>query len=519
MAPRLANRYRRHRRDDRPTHQQATPPGGRLPLPGARATRTVTASSPVPAPGVTTGPADTARTPSWLKRSGLTLWPPRQALAALLHRKLARDVALLQASNALQKAYGFVFSVVCVRLLGLTGYGEFLLVFALYQTINLLGSLGLGQFLVVPLAQAAAARDREEIAQATGYNLKLSVVIGGLVLVLALLLGPWFGEVIMHQPHLGALMRIVALGGAPAVVYNVSTTALQSVRRMRELAVVENVNAILVRVPGIVALLAGWGLPGLLWGTVLGSALSACHAGYEYQRVAVRRHDFPGFYTLALAAWRVPFSRFFRFSALAVVDKNVAQFFGQTPLLFLGRWAGPEQAAYFGVASKVFSLLAAFHGAVSRAVSVRLAQELRSAGPASTRRLFWQSSLLWGVVSSLAAAAFLLLLPLFRWVYSPEALPSLLLVVLYAALTAKQGFTVSLGAVFLIMNRVATNVIAKLPLMAIALPLGALMVQRWGAVGAAAYQLTAYLAGDLVYLAILATPWFWRGASGPARAK
>ncbi len=60
------------------------------------------------------------------------------------------------------------------------------------------------------------------------------------------------------------------------------------------------------------------------------------------------------------------------------------------------------------------------------------------------------------------------------------------------------------------MNRVATNALAKLPLMALALPLGADLVQRWGAVGAAAYQLGAYLAGDVMYFTIIATPWFWK---------
>jgi hypothetical protein len=35
-------------------------------------------------------------------------------------------------------------------------------------------------------------------------------------------------------------------------------------------------------------------------------------------------------------------------------------------------------------------------------------------------------------------------------------------------------------------------------------------VQRWGAVGAAGYQLGAYVAGDALYFAILSTPWFWR---------
>jgi O-antigen/teichoic acid export membrane protein len=162
------------------------------------------------------------------------------------------------------------------------------------------------------------------------------------------------------------------------------------------------------------------------------------------------------------------------------------------------------------VAAKLFALLAAFHGAVSKALAVRLSQEFSTQGPAATRRLFWKATLAWGGLASLAAGGFFLMLPVFRWIYSPEAFPSVLLVALFAVFTAKQGFTVALGAIFLIANRVATNVLVKLPLLALALPLGAALVQWWGAVGAIAYQLTTYLLGDLVYFAIIASPWFWR---------
>jgi O-antigen/teichoic acid export membrane protein len=143
-------------------------------------------------------------------------------------------------------------------------------------------------------------------------------------------------------------------------------------------------------------------------------------------------------------------------------------------------------------------------------VSVRLSQEYRTAGAAATRRLFWQTTLLWGGISSVAALGFVLLLPVFKWVYTPEAFPSLLLVLLCAALAAKQGFTVALGSVFLVLDRVAVNVLAKVPIMLLAIPAGVVLVQRWGAEGAAAYQLTAYALGDLVYFSILSTPWFWR---------
>ncbi|HEX2324117.1 MAG TPA: oligosaccharide flippase family protein, partial [Chloroflexota bacterium] len=82
---------------------------------------------------------------------------PLRFLRDLLGRRLAREVALLQASNSVIKGYGFVFSVLVIRLLGTAQYGEYLLALSIYQAINLLGSLGLGQFLVVPTAQAVAA--------------------------------------------------------------------------------------------------------------------------------------------------------------------------------------------------------------------------------------------------------------------------------------------------------------------------------------------------------------------------
>ncbi|HEX2034765.1 MAG TPA: oligosaccharide flippase family protein [Chloroflexota bacterium] len=446
---------------------------------------------------------------SWLP-GWLTLWPPHRAVESLRRHRLVRDVAWLQASNAVIKGYGFLFSVLTVRLLGAAGYGDFLQVLVLYQTINLLGNLGLGQFLVVPTAQAAAARDRQALAAAIGYQLKLSITIAAGVTLVSLAVGPWLSASWYQREDLGAMMRIVALGGLPAAAYNLAVTALQSVRRMRELALVENVDAVAGRAAAVVAIVAGWGVTGMLAGLTLGGLISAVHALYQYRRVAVGRHDFPDFPALVASAWRVPLKRYFRFSALAVLDKNVGQFFGQTPLLFLGRWGGSEEVAYFNIATKVFTLLAAFHGAASRAFSVRLSQELAQHGAPATRRLFWRTSLVWGALSCAMALGLGLCLPIFRWVYEPQNLQSIPLVVILGLLAAKQGFTVSLGAIYLIMNRVATNALVKIPLMLVWMPIGAWMVQHAGAPGAAAYQLGAYLTGDLIYFSILAGSWFWR---------
>lgn len=465
-----------------------------------------------------TGTGEPVTEPASSTWRGMTLWPPRAAAEALFKRRLARDVFFLQASNTFQKGYSFAFGVVATHTIGVTGYGQYSLVGSLYQTVNLLGALGLGQFIVVPLAQAVAAGDREETAQSAGYNLKLSAVIGLLVLIAALGFGPWFGDVIMHRPEIGAWMRIMALAGIPAVLYNTCTTSLQACRRMRDLALVENVDAIAARTLGVGAMVAGRGVTGLLWGTTIAAFLSTIFALHRYHRVAVREHGFPALPALLRAAWQVPIGKHFRLSSVAAVDKNVAQTFSQTPMLFLGRWAGPREAAYLALASNVFALMASFHGAASKALSVRLSQELKSRGAASTRRLFWRASLIWGSISIVGSLALIGLLPLFRWLYGPDALPSLALVLILAVITAKQGFTVAFGSIFLIMDRVVTNALMKLPIIAISLPIGVLLVQRWAAVGAAGYQLISYLIGDALYFTLLATPWFWRGGANGRQA-
>lgn len=178
---------------------------------------------------------------------GIPVWPPAAVVAEIRRRRLVRDVAVLQASNALQRVLGFGFSVITARVLGVTGYGEYLLVLSLHSTLNLVGNMGVGQFLVVPLAQSVATRDREAIARGAGYVLKFGAALGLAVLTLILLVGEWAGDLIMHRPELGALTRIVAVGILPTVAYTTAVTALQAGRRMPVLSAVEVVDLLVGR--------------------------------------------------------------------------------------------------------------------------------------------------------------------------------------------------------------------------------------------------------------------------------
>ena len=433
----------------------------------------------------------------------------RQATGA----RFTRDVAVLQVSNTVQKLLAFAAHIALARLLGPEGYGQYVIVLSFFGTINLLGNVGLGPALVTRLAEAAASRDQDEVRRVAGYLLKTSVALALMVTAVIWLLGHQIAAWWYPDPEYGDLVKILALSAPLAAIFLVLMASLQSVRRMRELALVENSARVVGAGFGVGAVWIGLGLPGALSGIVLGSAAGCLLGSVAYQRILRRRHAFPSWGSLASAAITVPWRTYFRFSTLALLDKNIAGLFAQSPYLFLGRFASPEHVAYFGIATKVFAFLAAFHGAVARNLSVWLAQEKSKGDLGGVRTVFWRVTLLWTPLACVIAAGLAVCVPIFRWLYGPELLPSLPLVLVLAAHHGLMALGIGFGSVFLVTDRIGLNIAIKTPINLAFLPIGAVLIQHWGTIGAAAYIMAAYSAGYVAYLALLASRWFWRSSA------
>ena len=382
---------------------------------------------------------DTTSAPSgWLPQVKDTV---RRAVRA----QFARDVAALQVSNTAQKALAAVFWIVLIRLLSTEEYGQYVLVLAFFGTINLLGYLSLGPSLVTRLAEAAAAHDADELRRIMGYLLKTNAAWALPVTALTWLVATplavwWYGE-----PLYGDLVKILALGAPLAVLTLVMTTALQSVSRMHSIALVEVCAKTTHTLLGVGAIVAGMGLTGLVSATVISQAVGCAIGLLAYQRSLHRHHAFASLPAVVATAITVPWRAYLRFSALALVDKNIAALFERTPYLLLGRFMPPEQAAFYDAARKVLSFLAVFHGAVARKLRAALGERKGQVGLSGARTVFWRVTLLWTPLALALAAGLTVCLPLFRLALKPEVLPSLTLVIIFALHTGLMALGWALG--------------------------------------------------------------------------
>ncbi len=454
------------------------------------------------APDTTSAPA------GWLLQAKDTV---RRAVRA----RFARDVAALQVSNTAQKALAAVFWFVLIRLLSPGEYGQYVIVLAFFGTINLLGYLNLGPSLVTRLAEAAAAHDPVELRRIMGYLLKINAAwalpVTALTWLVATPLAVWWSS----EPLYGDLMRTLALGAPLAVLSLVMTTALQSVSRMHAIALVEICAKTTHTLLGVGAILAGLGLSGLVGAIVISQAVGGLLGLLAYQRILHRHHAFASLPAVVATAITVPWRAYFRFSALALVDKNIAALFERTPYLLLDRFMPPEQAAFYDAARKVFAFLAVFHGAVARKLRAALGERKGQAGLSAARTVFWRVTLLWTPLALALAAVLTLCLPIFRLILKPEVFPSLTLVIIFALHTGLMALGVGFGSVFLLTDRIGLNIAIKTPINLAFLPLGALLVMQWGAEGAVLYMLTAYSVGYVAYLSLLASNWFWQTSARP----
>lgn len=454
-----------------------------------------------------------------------TGWLPqvKDTVQRAIRARFARDVAALQVSNSAQKMLAAVFWVVLYRLLSPAEIGQYVHVLAFFGTINLLGYLSLGPSLVTRLAEAAAAHDPDELRRIMGYLIKINAAWAlpatALTWLVAVPLSVWWYR---GEPLYGELVKILALGAPLAVLTLAMTTALQSVSRMHSIALVEVCAKTTQTLLGVGAILTGLGVSGLVGATVISQAVGCAIGLLAYQHILHRHHAFASLPAVVATAITVPWRAYFRFSALALVDKNIAALFERTPVLLIGRFMPPEQAllhaAFYDAARKVLSFLAIFHGAVARKLRAALGERKGQVGLSAARSVFWRVTLLWTPLALVMATILVVCLPLFRLALTPEVFPSLTLVIIFALHTGLMALGVGFGSVFLLTDRIGLNIAIKTPINLACLPLGALLVMQWGAEGAALYMLVAYSVGYVAYLSLLASNWFWETSARPPAA-
>lgn len=432
------------------------------------------------------------------------------ALRRLLGRRFAQEVFILQVGSFATMGLQFLASVAIANILGPDPLGTYTQALALLSLVNILANLAVGQALITRLSAAHARRDEAESLRILAYFAKVGFTVSLVEAAVGLAAGAFLGAVVLNDPEIGYLARVLFISPPLLVAFNMVVLALQSTRQLLRLTLLENGALITTALLNIGAVALGYGVEGLLFTVAFAPLLTSAAALLVYRSTAARMEGLPRLGSILRAIPSVPYRRYFVFSALVSADKNLSNLIALTPTLLLARLASDSQVAYFKVAYNLMNFLAVPLAPISRNLYAKLSEIMARRGPEALGSSLLKVSLGAGAISTATTAVMMLASPLILMIYRPEYVAAQAVMYALGLRFALLGFGVGLGPVYQVLGRMKLALATKIVPGIIMVGAGIVLIDSQGAVGAALAIVSAYLVGDMTNA--LLVPWMVKQA-------
>ena len=264
---------------------------------------------------------------------------------------LVRSTALSFADTAVTLTAAVIVSVLLARLLGPGRYGVYALVMTIVMFFHLLSRLGISETVRRYVAELDGRTERSVAALVAGRGLVFALIAGGAAaIVLALAASPV--AVFFHDLELRGYLLVGAAILVPMLVASVLRNVLRGIQQYQYFVRMNLFISPLWVAASLLVIALGGGITGLLLVTLGLELLSLLVLGWWTRKEIGIRLGLtlpPG-----LAQRMVRYN--FAVAGLIVLNSVVWQ---RSELIFLGRFSGSEQVAFYNVTFALTGSLAA----------------------------------------------------------------------------------------------------------------------------------------------------------------
>lgn len=445
---------------------------------------------------------------------------------AFWRRKFVQDTLALQIGGLGVTALGLLAWIVVPLALGPEKYGTWALAqsfLGIWDTLNL---TGLGVTVSTLLAVAVGARDEPEMLHLLGAFVRVSLLWGALSVVVLALVGPPLAQAIYPEAaqtgggaQIGTLAAALALTLLIDPFYALVTTALQSRRSMRALAALQTANQLVLTACLVAAALLHPEPETLVLARLAYSLITALLALWLYERLRGQGMAvYPPLWAVLARARSASYRPYWRFGLANALDKNAAQLFTQLPIQLTGVIGGLAAAGFLQLALRLFQQASVFTSAVFSNLQAVVPQAVGRGDYARLYRGFTRLvlALLGGGVLFYGALA-LAGPALIAWVVAPlfgeewlDVIPLLPVLAVFGVATTVGGV---FGPLYRAFEMAGAALAIKVVALALMIPLGAALIEAWGAVGGA-WTISGLYALSVALTAALTLPALRRRARG-----
>ncbi len=290
----------------------------------------------------------------------------------LFKKKFVKDAATLQLGSFIGTGLSILGSIIYARVLGVEGYATYALIFAFVSLLEIFVNVGTNQGALTLLAEAYASQDKQKIVDILAYYLKITILVSVLVGAIIIAISPFLTTRLYSSSEIGKLARVIVLADITKVFFGMYIIVLQVVRRIKRLAIIENINKITYVVLPVSAVIFGLGLWGLVFGHLIAAVGFLAYSLVAYGLLKVKEPLLPTWKEIIGNLGKVKVGYYFKFGFLIAVDKNLGSLYSTLPIFILGIF-NLEQVAFLKIAIAYAGLSSIFvGGSVSRLLSVQL---------------------------------------------------------------------------------------------------------------------------------------------------
>lgn len=308
----------------------------------------------------------------------------KNLLSSYARIPFVRNILTMQCGRMISIGCSFVSSIIYARVLGLSGYGLYAVVMAFAGTAGLITNLGQQATALTFFAEAHGAKDRATMAVVLKYYVLLSI---GTIALLGLLayIAPHISLLIYGDVTVGQLAVLVFLSSMMEPVFAFTAIALQVVRRITLLTVLENTKIVLQLLLAVLFLLLGYGVRGVLLSS-LGASAVFCIIGVLLYPVLARQHSLPSLSDALRANNPTKLWRYIKDGFWIAIDKNIGNLYPTVFLFAMSTVATESVVGLVRLAVKLAGLPASFVLASVSRLSSSVIPEIAGRGKQVLRR-------------------------------------------------------------------------------------------------------------------------------------
>ena len=417
----------------------------------------------------------------------------KERFTGLYNHSFLRNVALLQVGSILGTLLQALAGIFIARLLQPELFGVYALAFSLASLAGIFMATGVGDGITSIVAGAYARRDRDTIAEALGFLLKIASIIG-VVVAIGLILLPIISNLLYHRYDIGLFAAIVVLASIISnLLFSVSQVAFQAERKIATATIFIFIDLFVRWGLSLLLVFSGYKILGAAIGHLIGSLIVFAIIGLSWNRLLSANSLIPPLGQILRKAISVSWRKFIRYSFWVALDRNMATLFSFLPISLAGIYFVSSDVAFykipFGFANLALSLL----GPISTMLNIEFPR-LREESLEKMRSSFLKVTFYSVIFSAFLVVCAAIISPVaFKILYGESFMPSVQYAYGFIIYGIFNGLGVGLGPMWRAINKVKVSILINTIVLAIGIPMGLYFLKHYGIWGGV-WMVTAWFA-------------------------